>query len=78
MGISKNQFKRKKLGVNDLYTLVYFYKLLDDMAPFIQLSVGIKYFIKKHLEIYPEDKEYILEQIGVPFKIREKSIEYIF
>lgn len=78
IGISKNQFKRKKLGVNDLYTLVYFYKLLDDITPFIQLSVGIRYFLKKHLEIYPEDKDYVLEQMGVPFEIRDKSIDDIF
>ena len=48
------------------------------MTPFIQLSVGIRYFLKKHLEIYPEDKNYVLEQMGVPFEIRDKSIDDIF
>ncbi|MDU2557457.1 MAG: Abi family protein [Anaerococcus prevotii] len=78
MNISKTKFKKEKLGKNDLYTLLYFLRGIDDITPYVKLKVGISYSINNHLSIYPDDKEFILEQIGVPKTEFDKEIKDIF
>lgn len=78
MNISKTKFKKEKLGKNDLYTLLYFLRGIDDITPYVKLKVGISYNINNHLSIYPDDKEFILEQIGVPKTEFDKEIKDIF
>ena len=78
MGISKSKFKNERLGQNDLYTLLYFLRAIDDPEPYIKLKVGLIFCIEKHISIYPEDKEFILKQIGVPETKFKNKIEDIF
>lgn len=44
----------------------------------LNLRVGITYNIDKHLSIYPEDKEFILGQIGVPKTKFNEKLDNIF
>ena len=68
----------EKLGKNDLYTLLYFLRGIDDITPYVKLKVGISYNINNHLSIYPDDKEFILEQIGVPKRNLIKKLKIYF
>lgn len=78
MDISKTKFKKEKLGQNDLYTLLYLLRGIDDLTPYANLKVGITYYINKHISIYPEDKDFILSQIGVPKTEFKKKLDDIF
>lgn len=77
MGISKTKFKKEKLGHNDLYTLLRLLKEIDDQTPYIKLKVGIILSFQQHLSIYPNDKEFLYEQIGIPKNLFHKELEDI-
>lgn len=53
-------------GKNDLYTFVNYLNNLGDITIYHVLTAGIEYYIEKHLAIYPNDKELLFKNMGVP------------
>lgn len=56
-------------GKNDLYTFVSYLSNIDDLNIYTTLIVGINFYVKKHLDIYPNDKQLLLKNMGVPENI---------
>lgn len=77
LGISAKSYR---LGycINDLYTLTRFYNFLKTNKLSISLNVGLSFHLKKHLLEYPNDKEYLLNEMGVPQHLLDSDIDNIF
>lgn len=56
-------------GKNDLYTFINYLSNLDDVTIYSMAKVSIEYYIRKHLDIYPNDKQLLFKLMGVPEKI---------
>lgn len=69
---------RKGYGQRDLYTLYHSLSVFDAFMPHLKLLVSMKQALNKHLELYPEDSEFLLTGLGVPEKHMTKSIDEIF
>lgn len=69
---------RNDLGVNDLYTLYVGLSFLKMSLPIIKLSVILCHALKKHTEIYKQDRENILSSLGVPQSKINLEYEDIF
>ena len=77
LGISAKSYR---LGscINDLYTLTRFYNFFKTNKLSINLNVGVSFHFKKHLLKYPNDKEYLLNEMGVPQHLLDSDIDNIF
>lgn len=76
--ITKYEFD-KGYGKNDLYTLLMALSLLNNLHPYISLSAWLILTIDKHLKLYPEDKAFLLDSIGVPPSIVDvEDLNFIF
>lgn len=56
-------------GKNDLYTFINYLSNLDDNTIYCTSKAGIEFYIKKHLNIYPKDKQLLFKNMGVPESI---------
>lgn len=71
--------KSYRLGycINDLYTLTRLYNFFSKNLS-VRLNVGVSFYLKKHLEGYPNDKKYLLSEMGVPKHLLDSDIDEIF
>lgn len=69
---------RKGYGKNDLYTLLKSLTVIENLNPATILSTGITYSVDNYLKKYPEDRIYLLTELGVPINKLENDINKIF
>lgn len=74
--ITEEDYRENK-GRNDLYTLINSLQLLSDLDPFLKAKVVIEHALGEHLKLYPEDKFYIYQELGVPEHKYESEINQI-
>lgn len=65
-------------GTNDLYTLAVFLKILENKTPSLDLIASLMISIEDHIEKYPEDRDFLLTNIGVPNNKIKNDIAHIF
>lgn len=77
LGISAKSYR---LGycINDLYTFTRLYNFFKSDNLSINLNVRISFYLKNHLLKYPDDKEYLLNELGVPQHLLDSDIDNIF
>lgn len=64
-------------GKNCFYSLFAYIKLLNDNSPFARLYVYSAHSINKYLKLYPDDKKYLFNQMGIPDSLCENEIDDI-
>ncbi len=77
IGISKSSYKNGR-GKNDLFVLLCALEKIQSPSPHFYLRFNLEYHLKKHLELFPNDKDFLLTEIGVPKTLINKDIEEIF
>lgn len=63
---------------NDLYTFVKVYTLFKSDILSMKLNISLDVYLSNHFKNYPNDKEYILQEMGVPQHLINKSVLEIF
>ena len=69
---------RQGFGNNDIYTLNYLLKVIEASKPHFILTTVIDISLNNYLKKYPDDREFILDSMGVPKSITKNDIQDIF
>ena len=72
-----NKLYRLGYGKNDLFTFIKFFSFMPKNLN-EKLNIGVRSILKDYLSKYPEDKNLLLREIGVPPTIIEFDLEEIF
>ena len=72
-----NKLYRFGYGKNDLFTFIKFFSFMPKNLN-EKLNIGVRSILKEYLSKYPEDKNMLLTEIGVPPTIIEFDLEEIF
>ncbi|WP_314881399.1 Abi family protein [Filifactor alocis] len=76
-GISQKDYKQG-YGQNDIFTLLCTLYNISPQTPHFFLRFGIAYNLEKYLELFSDDKDFILSQMGVPNHMIGKKLDDIF
>lgn len=77
IGISE-EYYRLGYGVNDLFTLTNCFRYLSTFSVFIGAKVGIELSLKRLVDLYPLDRDFIIKSIGVPDNVNLEDRHKIF
>ncbi|MDO5096357.1 MAG: Abi family protein [Peptostreptococcaceae bacterium] len=75
--VSKTMHKRG-FGKNDLFVLLCTLAKIQAPSPHFHLNFSLEYHLKKHLELFPDDKNFLLSEMGVPKVLMQQDIKDIF
>lgn len=64
LNITPADFRHGK-GITDLPTLIAAISTMDNKNPAINITAAINHYSKKHLDLYPNDKEYLTPYLGI-------------